>query len=282
MNVLKSTLRNGFRRGRIELRQTLTSMPDLIGQLATAGFLVLIMFFGRNHVLTETGVAIGVFMLPSVIGMNFGFSGIIGMAQLLTVEREDGTLLRAKTLPGGMPAYLVGKVIAASGTALFGSVAILLPSLLFLRGLSLSSPRAWLILALVSVLGLAATLPLGAILGAVVDSPRSIGLMLLPVMGLVGISGIFFPLSAMPGWLRVTGQLSPLYWVGLGTRSALLPSGAAAHEVGGSWRTPETLGALCAWAIIGFLVAPIVLRRMARRESGSAVAARRERALARG
>jgi ABC-2 type transport system permease protein len=36
---------------------------------------------------------------------------------------------------------------------------------------------------------------------------------------------------------------------------------------------------LAAWAVAGLLVAPALMRRMARRESGSAVAARRERAL---
>jgi ABC-2 type transport system permease protein len=35
------------------------------------------------------------------------------------------------------------------------------------------------------------------------------------------------------------------------------------------------------WAVVGLALAPAVLRRMARRESGSAVAARRERALTR-
>jgi ABC-2 type transport system permease protein len=38
---------------------------------------------------------------------------------------------------------------------------------------------------------------------------------------------------------------------------------------------------LGAWAVAGLVVAPMVLRRMARRESGSSVAARREKALQR-
>jgi ABC-2 type transport system permease protein len=50
-------------------------------------------------------------------------------------------------------------------------------------------------------------------------------------------------------------------------------------EIGGSWRHLETLVVLGGWVVIGFALAPVVLRRMARRESGSAVAARRERAM---
>jgi ABC-2 type transport system permease protein len=38
---------------------------------------------------------------------------------------------------------------------------------------------------------------------------------------------------------------------------------------------------LGAWAAVGFLLAPVILRRMARRESGSAVAERRQQAMQR-
>jgi ABC-2 type transport system permease protein len=64
-------------------------------------------------------------------------------------------------------------------------------------------------------------------------------------------------------------------------RSALLPPEAVAVEIGDSWRHLETVAVLGAWAVAGLLIAPLVLRRMARRESGSRVADRRERALQR-
>jgi ABC-2 type transport system permease protein len=55
----------------------------------------------------------------------------------------------------------------------------------------------------------------------------------------------------------------------------VLPDAAAAAEIGGSWRTLETVGVLTAWALAGLVTAPGVLRRMARRESGSTMEARR-------
>jgi ABC-2 type transport system permease protein len=69
--------------------------------------------------------------------------------------------------------------------------------------------------------------------------------------------------------------------MGLGMRSALLPDALASVEIGHSWRHLETVGVLGAWAVAGLVLAPIVLRRMARRESGSSVAARREKAMQR-
>ncbi|HZM80188.1 MAG TPA: hypothetical protein VFC19_31015 [Candidatus Limnocylindrales bacterium] len=81
--------------------------------------------------------------------------------------------------------------------------------------------------------------------------------------------------------LQWIAQVFPIYWLGLGMRSALLPGDLAAVEIGHSWRHLETVGVLGAWAVLGLVLAPIVLRRMARRESGSAVDARRQKAMQR-
>jgi ABC-2 type transport system permease protein len=72
-----------------------------------------------------------------------------------------------------------------------------------------------------------------------------------------------------------------MYWLGLGMRSALLPDGAVVVEIGQSWRPLPTLGVLVAWTVIGLALAPVLLRRMARREAGSSVAERREKAMQR-
>jgi ABC-2 type transport system permease protein len=72
-----------------------------------------------------------------------------------------------------------------------------------------------------------------------------------------------------------------MYWLGLGMRAALLPPGLAPVEIDGSWRLPLVFLALALWSVAGLAAAPAVLRRMARRESGSRVAARRERAMLR-
>jgi ABC-2 type transport system permease protein len=130
-------------------------------------------------------------------------------------------------------------------------------------------------------MGMVATLPIGAVLGSLFPSSRSQGLIQLPILGTIAISGIFYPITAMPEWLQWVAQATPIYWLGLGMRSALLPDAAVAVEIGDSWRHLETAGVLGACAVLGLIVAPIVLRRMARRESGSSVARRRENALQR-
>ncbi|MGC9665491.1 ABC transporter permease [Planosporangium sp. 12N6] len=280
-NPKVAAVRAGLARGWIELRHTFTNTESLWGYLFPTAILLTVMFFMRDKTVPGTSFSLGTRTLPSALGMGIAFSGLVTLAQQLTVEREDGTLLRAKAVPDGMLGYLIGKVTVVSGMSLVSIVLQLVPGALLLDGLALDRPGAWLTLAWVLPLGLVATMPIGAIVGSFISNPRNLGLVMLPVMGLVAISGIFYPITSLPGWLQGIGQVFPMYWLGLGMRSALLPDAMAAAELGHSWRHLETLGVLGIWAVFGMVVAPVVLRRMARRESGSSVAARREKALQR-
>ncbi|TVT48619.1 ABC transporter permease [Amycolatopsis rhizosphaerae] len=273
-------VRSGLARGRIELRHTFTNTQDLWSYLFPAVALTMVMIFMRGSTVPGMNFSLSSLTLPSVLGMNIGFGGLVNLAQQLAVEREDGTLLRAKAIPNGMTGYLVGKIVQVSGMLLIGCALVLLPGMFLFGGLDVS-PGSLLSLVGVLALGLVATMPLGAVIGSLVSSPRSMGVVMLPMMGLIAISGIFYPITALPSWLASIGQLFPVYWLGLGTRSALLPDAMAAVEIGHGWRHLEMVGVLGLWAVIGLAVAPVVLRRMARRESGSSVAARRERALRR-
>ncbi|MGV9375224.1 ABC transporter permease [Nonomuraea sp. NPDC003707] len=124
--------------------------------------------------------------------------------------------------------------------------------------------------------------PLGAIIGSLVGSPQGAGaLSMIAIGGLTAISGIFYPITALAGWLQGLAHVFPLYWLGLGMRSALLPDSAAAAEIGSSWRPVETTLVLLAWAVAGLVLAPPILRRVARRESGSLMEARRHQAMQR-
>jgi ABC-2 type transport system permease protein len=277
MTPMMAAANAGFARGRTEVRQTFTNAQDLWNYFfPTLGFLIT-MFFMRDARVPGTDFSLGSRTLPSVVGMSIAFTGLVTLAMALAVEREDGTLLRAKAIPNGMFGYLIGKIVSMSGMAIASLVIVLVPSLFMLDGISIN----WFTLFWVIVIGLVATLPLGAVAGSMFSNPRNAGVIMLPMVGLTVISGIFYPISAMPEWLQGVAQVFPVYWLGLGMRSAMLPDSLAAVELGESWRHLETIGVLGAWAVLGLVVAPMVLRRMARRESGSSVAERRERALQR-
>lgn len=281
MNPTTVAVRAGLRRGVIEIRQTLTNGPELSNYLFFPVITLIVMFFLRGVSVPGSNFSLSSVTMPSVLGMQVAFGGLIGIAVALITEREDGTLLRSKAIPNGMLGYLIGKVLQFSGMSLISLAIILLPSAFLFDGLQLLSAGAWLTLGWVLVLGLVATMPVGAIFGSLFSNPSYLGLVMLPFMGLTAISGIFYPITSFPIWLQWIAQVFPIYWLGLGMRSALLPGSLVSVEIGDSWRHLETLGVLGIWAIFGLVLAPMVLRRMARRESGSSVAERREKAMQR-
>ncbi|VFB00339.1 ABC transporter permease [Nocardia cyriacigeorgica] len=281
MNPTTVAIRAGFRRARIESRMLFTNAEDVAGLVLTPGLILTALFFMRNSTFQETGLKLGALALPSVLGMIIGFNGLYTIAQYLVLDREDGTLLRAKATPNGMIGYFIGKIGASAGAVLAQVVILLGVGMVIVGGVSLDSVGSWLTLVWVLALGLLAVLSIGAVLGAVFDDPRGLFFFTMPLMGLVAISGIFYPITGLPGWLQVIGQVFPMYWIGLGMRSAMLPASAEAVELEQSWRHLETAAVLGIWATAGMLLAPIVMRRMARRESGAAMAERREKALQR-
>ncbi|MGK5448645.1 ABC transporter permease [Streptomyces radiopugnans] len=281
MNPVWYAARTGLRRGWTELKQTFTSGQDVFGYVLWTVLLIVPLFLVGDDPLEGAGISAGAFMLPSMLGMTLAFTGMMTTAQLLATEREDGTLLRAKAVPHGMVGHLVGKVVMVSGTAVVSMALPFAVGVFMVDGVAQRGGWALLTLVWVVPLGLLATLPAGAVIGSLVTSPRTIGLLMLPVMGLVVISGIYFPLTELPDWLQLVAQVFPVYWLGLGLRAALLPAEAVAAEIGESWRYLETAGVLGAWAVAGLLLAPPVLRRMARRESGAAMAERHRKAMQR-
>ncbi|MBP2330770.1 ABC-2 type transport system permease protein [Kibdelosporangium banguiense] len=281
MNPLAAAARSGTRRGLVEFRQSFVTTTDIFAAVFPTVILLVVMIFMRGATIGQTGFSLGTMSLSSVLGMTVAFNGMVTVSQQLAVEREDGTLLRAKAIPNGMFGYLIGKIVLVACLSVVSVLALLIPGTFLFDGLALTSVGAWLTLIWVLALGLIATMPIGAVLGSMFENPRNVGIMMLPIMGLVAISGIFGPLGEMSGWMQVLGQLFPIYWLGLGMRSALLPDSMAAVEIGGSWRTLETIGVLGIWAVIGLIVAPMVMRRMARRESGASMTERREKALQR-
>lgn len=97
------------------------------------------------------------------------------------------------------------------------------------------------------------------------------GVASMPIMALMGVSGILYPITVLPDWGQWVAQAFPMYWLGLGMRSALLPDSALVVEIGHSWRVWQTFTALGVWALLGLVLAPIVLRRMTRRGTGARI-----------
>ncbi len=278
-NPLVHAVRLGVRRGWLECVQSVRSSQDqwfyLITALLTLGYL----WLRRNSDSGVPGVPFAAVTLPSLLAALIVFGMVIGPAYSIAMEKEDGTVLRHRAVPYGLAGYFTGQLVYQSLNLIPQLIVVLVPSLLLFDNL-MSHPTGWLTVAWVVLLSLLAALPIGMLIGALVPSVQKVGSWgMLPIMVMVGISGVFFPIQAMWGWLQGVAQVLPLYWIGLGMRSAFLPDAAAAAEIGGSWRTLETVAVLGAWALVGAVAMPRFLRRMSRRQTGSQVQAARDATL---
>ena len=279
MNTTKHAIRTGIQRGWHEFVLSLKSPQDqgfyLFMSLAILGYL----WFNRNNELEGTGLMLPSFAMPSILGGLIAFGLVIGPGYALAMEREDGTLLRSKAVPHGLTGYVAGHVTLNSLGLVPSLLVILVPGMFLFDDLMHNGLTGWLTVAWVIVLGLLATLPIGIVLGSLVPSVQKMGTWgFFPVMGLTSISGIFFPIEGLWTWVQWVAQAFPIYWLGLGMRAAFLPDSAVVIEIGDSWRTGWTLLVLTLWAVGGLFIAPRVLRRMARRQSGSVVEAARAEA----
>lgn len=278
---MPTVLRAALRRARIELRLQIMSPMVLFALLGPAVMLA-VLFWLRDSPVMESALSLGQFLVPAYLAFGIISGGVLGVSGEITTERDDGTLLRAKTVPHAMTGHLIAKFFASIVTTLLPMAVIIIGAGFLVDGVTPTTAWGWVRLLLLSTLTIAAMLPLGAVLGSIFKGPMALLFTTMVIYGLCAVSGLFYPVTGLPEWLQWVVQIFPVYWLGLGFRSVILPAEAVALEIGESWRTWETFGVLGVWVVIGLVLAPIALRRMSRRQSGSALASARERVLTRG
>jgi len=277
MNRPWHAVKVGAGRGWTEFGNSVRSVQDQGYYLFTSGGALAYLFFNRHREIEGTDLSFPVLVIPSLLAFIIIFGLFIGPLFALALEREDGTLLRAKAMPRGMVGYVTGRVVFDSLGILPGLALILIPGAFLFDDLMHRGATGWLMFVGFLVLGILAILPLGLVVGSVIPGVQKAGTWgFLPMIVLAWISGIFAPIQGLWPWLQGVAQTFPVYWFALGMRSAFLPDSAAALELGGSWRTAEMLLVLGAWATVGLALAPPLLRRMARRQAGSTVDAARQ------
>lgn len=274
-------LRNAVRQAAVDVRSSVRGW-GIVGYASISVIILAVVFFVGGEDVGIGGTTGAQYLLPSLLAGSLVLSGIASPSGELMQEREDGSLLRMKAVPGGLRGYVFGKLLSILIMTIVPLVVTLVVAIVLRPTLAPVDWTGWLRLMGLIVLGLLATIPVGIAIGSVVRSPVMLMLPILLVYGLVGISGIFYPLALLPAWLQAAAQIFPMYWLGLGMRSAFLSADAAAVELGGSWQALETFAALGVWTVIGLILAPILLRRMVRGVSGSTVSAARERMLSQG
>jgi ABC-2 type transport system permease protein len=141
---------------------------------------------------------------------------VIPIAGNMIREREDGSLVRMKLIPGSYLAILTGKMLFFVGICviqfyLMMQVGIYLLPMMGLPKLAMGhSCCATLIVAF--CIGLAAT-SYGILVGTIFKTPnQALNFGAISIVILSAIGGIWIPLEIMPPRLQMIGHMSPLSW----------------------------------------------------------------------
>ncbi|MBD7918935.1 ABC transporter permease [Cellulomonas sp. Sa3CUA2] len=268
-------VRLGLRRGVTEFRHMLRNPEDVGWNVVIGiGILVYLVTQRGTTVPGSGGLTLPDVALPGILAATILFGMVMGPAFALATEVEEGTVLRMRTTPRGTTTYTVGVVVSQALGALPMLVILLVPWPFLLGDPMHQGPGGWVAVVGWLLLGTLATLPIGIVGGALAARPTRVMLFVMtPVVALAFLSGVFGA-QTVPPWASGAVQAFPLYWLAHGLRSTTLPAGAEALELGGAWHPGIAALVLVAWAVVGLVAAPVVLRRSTARQTASALADR--------
>ncbi|MGN7820392.1 ABC transporter permease [Chitinophaga sp. 22536] len=141
---------------------------------------------------------------------------VIPIAGNMIREREDGSLLRMKLIPGSYLLILAGKMLFFVGICLLQFYLMMLVGiyampLLDLPRLVMGHDQGATLLVAGSI-GLAAT-AYGILIGTLFKTPnQALNFGAISIVILSAIGGIWIPLEVMPANMQMIGRLSPLSW----------------------------------------------------------------------
>jgi ABC-2 type transport system permease protein len=158
----------------------------------------------------------------------FVLNGVAGLAWSVLEDRERyRTLKYVYVSPADFLTVLVGRGVARIGVGLAGVVITLIVGVVAL-GVPFDVGRVdWLLLAIVSVLGLVSIIGLGLLMAGICIQTRQESWSYPEAFAgaLFLVTGAVFPLLVLPPPVQVIGLLTPLTWWIAGTREALFPGG---------------------------------------------------------
>ena len=194
------------------------------------------------------------YLAPGIIAQSALFVSIFYGIQIIW-ERDAGVLTKLLVTPTPRAALVAGKAFAAGLRSLVQAIAVIIVAALLGVGLT-ANPLKLLGVAVIVVLGAAFFACLSVtIAGLVLQRERLMGIGQAITMPLFFASNALYPISVMPGWLRVVSHGNPLSYEVAALRALLI------GEPTNLWLDYAVVGSA---AVIGIVTAASLLGRLAR------------------
>lgn len=186
------------------------------------------------------------FLVPGLLAFTIMQICIAGSGFNIVEYRRKGILKRLFVTPI-QPRHFIFGIVTARGVFCLVQLAILLA--IAIGFLQVQVVGSYLLLLAIIIMGIATFLSLGFCLGSLAKTQQSVmaigNLVVFPQMFL---SGVFYPIDALPGLIQPVAQLLPLSFL-VDTLRAVVTDGAALMEM------LPSLAGMIAWLVIGQLLA---------------------------
>lgn len=181
------------------------------------------------------------FMAPGIIAMVVVMAVMIGLATSISREKELGTLDGILVAPISRLCIILGKALSQTTRGLLqGSIVLLLSIFLFGVKIYGSIP----LVALLLFLGVFSFIGLGILISAIAaEQETAMMIMMTLTFPMIFLSGVFFPIEQMPGFMQIISRILPLTYTIEALRKVII-LGAGISSLGKELTILITFGAI--------------------------------------
>lgn len=190
------------------------------------------------------------YVLPALLAIGLMNFAMVGTAASVARYRELKVLKRIVVTPLPPSRFILGQVGARLVLAAIQTAIIMIVGLLVGGTLGSSWPLLFVISTLGNLIFLSLGLAIAGRVGSVDAANNFAGLATTPLMFL---SGSFFPVESMPGWLQPVADLLPLTPL-IDSMRAIALQGAGIFDIG------SELALIGAWIVVGLGLARMTFR----------------------
>lgn len=160
------------------------------------------------------------FLAPAIIVMTIFFGAGQGTGRSLAGEKEEGTLDRLAMTPASANDIVGGKTLYSMVTQLIRGIIIVLAVILLFH---VTMNGSWFLVGTIILLMTAASVGIGLALSALAEDESTYAEMsMMVILPAIFVTGIFFPVSAMPSWIQPISYIYPLTYANNAIRQVML------------------------------------------------------------
>ena len=192
------------------------------------------------------------FLLTGMIALSIAQGGLFGMVDMVEMRRR-GLLKRLRMTPADMGLYGFSDMVMR---LLFALVQLVLLSLIGVFGFGAPLHLNLFSLAVVFLCGSLSFNAMGYLISSFSKTNEAyMGIANIVSFLMMFLSGVFFPIESMPGWLQPVSGVLPLTYFVDGIRDGMV------YAVGlGSASLWLNFGVLALWGVVSFLLGALMYR----------------------